>query len=179
LHHFQQKREIVDPFSGNVHLRGHPLSLSGNSLFSQIFQRMDSDNAGIIHITPFEGSDWLVSQRSNIGLDMGQIIIYNPETRELVTYTYYLGHNASRNSKKPEDHPFESLSKFTSDSQKLRSIAIALGNALSLTKIAVISSGDNQRSVLSNYLEPYVIAGVVNPDGTIRSWAEFADQVVE
>jgi hypothetical protein len=33
LHHFQQKWKVVYSFCGNVHLRGHPLSLSANSRF--------------------------------------------------------------------------------------------------------------------------------------------------
>ncbi|HNT54838.1 MAG TPA: hypothetical protein PKG95_09015, partial [Anaerolineaceae bacterium] len=31
LHHFQQQRKVVNSFCGNVHLRVHSLSLSGNS----------------------------------------------------------------------------------------------------------------------------------------------------
>jgi hypothetical protein len=41
-HDFQQRRKTIDPFGSNVHLKGHPLSLS-NSRYSQIFQRMNSD----------------------------------------------------------------------------------------------------------------------------------------
>jgi hypothetical protein len=41
-HAFQQKRKIINSFGGYVQLRDHPLSLSNNSRFSQIFQRMDS-----------------------------------------------------------------------------------------------------------------------------------------
>ena len=42
LHHFQQMRKIVNSLRGTVHLRVHPLSLSANSRFRWIFQRMDS-----------------------------------------------------------------------------------------------------------------------------------------
>jgi hypothetical protein len=45
-HDFQLRRKTIDPFGSKVHLKDHPLSLSNNSRFSQIFQRM------VIQIAP-------------------------------------------------------------------------------------------------------------------------------
>ena len=54
LHNFQQKRKVIDPFGSNVHLRGHPLSLSNNSRFSQNFQRMVSNYGPLGYLDVFD-----------------------------------------------------------------------------------------------------------------------------
>jgi hypothetical protein len=55
-HNFKQEYKVVYPFCGYGDLRCHPLRLSDNSPFSQIFQRMDSNHQYDNHLEPRMGS---------------------------------------------------------------------------------------------------------------------------